>query len=215
MNPYVFIKKVFAKKKANTLSISANQEFLKLQIERFFDHLGLDNSVTHTKYLLPIISSLKGMNSDSKILIIGPCNHRELDAFEAHGYNNFVAIDLVSTDPRILVMDMHDLTFDDKSFDLIYATNVLHCTQSPKSLGNSIYRVTKEDGYLVLGVTVDLPSNDPVYVTDYKTVKGILAILPRKVKLVYEKIVEPKSDENPHSSRFLKCIVQKISEESI
>ena len=200
---------MFAYKNIRGLSTSNNHEFLKLQIDRFFVHLGLDNSITHTKYLLPIISSLKGINGDSRILIIGPCNNRELDAFEAYGYKNFTAIDLVSTDSRILVMDMHDLKYSDMSFDLVYATNVIHCTKTPKLLGKSIYRVIKEGGYLVLGVTVDLPPDDPVYVTDYKTINGMLAILPSKVRLMYEKVVEPQIDENPHSNRFLKCIVQK------
>jgi SAM-dependent methyltransferase len=209
VNLYISVKKIIAFTKIKTLGRSQREPFLRLQINRFFDHIGLDNSITHTKYLLPVISELDGIDKSSKLLIIGPCNHKELDAFEAFGYDNYKAIDLVSTDSRISVMDMHDLAYNNETFDLIYATNVIHCTEDPKSLGDSIYRVLKMDGYLVLGVTIDLAPDDPVYVKDYKTVDGILEIFPNSLEVIYQRTVEPKCEENPHANRFLKCILQK------
>ena len=207
---YIRVKKAFALRNIPGFGGGAQDEtFLELQINRFFDHIVLDNSLTHTKYILPLISNLIGINKDSKILLVGPCNYKELDAFENLGYHNYDAVDLVSVDPRISVMDMHNLSYKEESFDLVYATNVIHCTENPKSLGESLYRVLKPGGYLVLGVTIDLDPNDPVYVKDYKSIDGILEIMPNKVKVIYDKVVDPQSEENPHSNRFLKCILQK------
>jgi SAM-dependent methyltransferase len=203
---YILVKKFFSYR---NLSGFKDQKFLKLQISRFFEHLGLDNSLTHTKYLLPLIVDLSGIDEKSRILIIGPCNNKELNAFVKFGFQNFDAIDLVSTDFRIKVMDMHNLNFQDEMFDVVYSTNVIHCTKDPKSLGRELYRVTKKGGYLVLGVTVELSYDDPIYFTDYKTSEGIISILPNNVKLLYDKSVEPQCEENPHGNKFIKIIAQK------
>jgi len=205
---YIRVKKAFALRNIPGFGGAQDETFLELQINRFFDHIGLDNSLTHTKYILPLISNLIGINKDSKILLVGPCNSKELDAFENLGYHNCDAVDLVSVDPRISVMDMHNLTFPDDTYDLVYATNVLHCSKTPKLAGNSLYRVTKKGGYLVLGVTIDLPEDDPIYATDYRSLDGLLAIFPNQLRVIYNKTIDPKSKENPHGNRFLKCIVQ-------
>ena len=107
---YIRVKKAFALRNIPGFGGAQDETFLELQINRFFDHIGLDNSLTHTKYILPLISNLIGINKDSKILLVGPCNSKELDAFENLGYHNCDAVDLVSVDPRISVMDMHNLT---------------------------------------------------------------------------------------------------------
>ena len=203
---YIIIKKIISYK---NLYRFENKEFIKLQIDRFYDHLGLDNSLTHTYYLLPMISNLNGISEKSKILIIGPCNSKEIDAFVSHGFKNFIAIDLVSIDSRIKIMDMHNLEFKNSSFDLVYSTNVIHCTRNPQTVAAEIYRVTKSGGYFVLGVTVNLPFNDAVYTTDYKNIKGIISFFPKKVTLLYEKLVEPNCEENPHGTNFIKLIARK------
>jgi SAM-dependent methyltransferase len=206
LQAYIRITKSIAYRKIRDFN---DQQFFRLQLDRYFEHLGLNNSLTHTKYLIPLISNLNGICNQSKILIIGPCNKLELNAFESYGYKNIEAIDLVSFDSRIKVMDMHDLKYENNYFDLVYSTNTIHCTKTPNTVGSEIYRVTKNNGYIVLGVTVNLPLNDAVYATDYKTSEGIKSILPNTVTLLYEKIVPPGYEENPHGTDFIKIIVQK------
>ena len=95
---YVIIKKLLAYKNVGQLAGAEDHEFLKIQIDRFFDHLGLENSLVHATFLLPIISNLNEMNRLGRILIIGPANKKAMDAFEAFSYDNYDAIDLVGAD---------------------------------------------------------------------------------------------------------------------
>lgn len=41
---------------------------------------------------------------------------------------NIYTVDLVSTDKQITVMDMQNSEFDNNFFELIYSSDVIHCS---------------------------------------------------------------------------------------
>jgi len=216
LKPYKAILKYFAYKKIEKLN-KKDDSFLKLQVDRFFEHLKLDNSLIHTKNIIPEIEKVMDFNGkDINILLIGPCNHYEVDAFEilnnkksGGGDIKIYAIDLVSTDKRITVMDMHNLEYEDNFFDLIYSSGVIHCSNNPKQLGKELFRVIKNKGIVAIGVTIGLDPMDKHYVTDYKDVSGIIDIFPKpKPTVLYTNIEQPNSLKNPHSNEYLKCILK-------
>lgn len=86
------------------------------------------------------------------VLCVGCRNPLELDRFRARGFDEVVGIDLFSQREDILVMDMHELSFPDDSFDVVYASHSLEHSYDVDRVVREIVRVAR-DGALV-GVEV-------------------------------------------------------------
>lgn len=88
--------------------------------------------------LFPILAFPIRVLSDEKMLLIGPRNRHEILQAWLMGFRwkNIDAIDLYSTNPKIRLMNMEDMSFPDETFDVLfssatlsYAKNIKHCIQ--------------------------------------------------------------------------------------
>jgi SAM-dependent methyltransferase len=89
---------------------------------------------------------------DGAVLCVGCRNGLELDRFRARGFEDVIGIDLFSQRPDILVMDMHDLTFPDDSFDVVYASHALEHSYDVGRVVREVVRVARVGA--VVGVEV-------------------------------------------------------------
>jgi SAM-dependent methyltransferase len=89
---------------------------------------------------------------DGAVLCIGCRNPLELDRFRARGFDSVVGIDLFSQRDDILVMDMHELSFPDESFDVVYASHALEHSYDVDRVVREIARVARDGA--VVGVEV-------------------------------------------------------------
>jgi len=105
----------------------------------------------------PILSDL----SNKKLLIIGPRNVHELYIAWLYGFswNNIKAIDLYSGHPKIISMNMHDLKFDDESFDCLVMAHTLSYAEDTSRVIKEVGRVLKPSGIFSFGCTFD-PEDD-------------------------------------------------------
>lgn len=87
-------------------------------------------------------------------LCVGCRNGLELDRFRARGFEDVVGIDLFSQRPDILVMDMHDLTFADDSFDVVYASHALEHSYDVDRVAREIARVARAGAVVAVEVPV-------------------------------------------------------------
>ena len=168
----------------NTIQIKNNnqdyKDYLNIQIEK---------SVSLTRYLNPakrfiqsrvqLIESLtkRVRNHELKydsILSIGSRDENELDTILSFFPKSKVSgLDLFSVSPRIIVGDMHDMPFDENSFDItISIHNMEHSYDPKKSLGE-MFRVTKEGGLLAIEVPVKFEISE----TDRTDFKNLLSLL--------------------------------------
>jgi SAM-dependent methyltransferase len=90
--------------------------------------------------------------SGQAVLCVGCRNALELDRFRAHGFDEVVGIDLFSQRDDILVMDMHELSFPDDSFDVVYASHALEHSYDVDRVVREIARVARDRA--VVGVEV-------------------------------------------------------------
>jgi SAM-dependent methyltransferase len=88
------------------------------------------------------------------VLCVGCRNGLELDRFRARGFDDVVGIDLFSERPDILVMDMHDLSFPDDSFDVVYASHALEHSYDPERVVREVTRVGRDDAVVAVEVPV-------------------------------------------------------------
>jgi SAM-dependent methyltransferase len=129
------------------------REYLEVQQRRTLSKRENDPG-TGARELVRRIVELGDLSQTSSVLCVGCRNAVELHLFHAAGVGRVVGIDLVSPDPDILVMDMHDMSFDDAVFDAVYASHSLeHAYDVGRAVGE-IARVGRPGA--VVGVEVPL-----------------------------------------------------------
>jgi SAM-dependent methyltransferase len=90
--------------------------------------------------------------SGGRVLCVGCRNTLELDRFRARGFEDVVGIDVFSQHEDILVMDMHDMSFSDDSFDVVYASHSLEHSYDVDRVAHEVVRVARDGA--VVGVEV-------------------------------------------------------------
>jgi SAM-dependent methyltransferase len=86
------------------------------------------------------------------VLCVGCRNALELDRFRARGFEGVVGIDVFSQRADIIVMDMHQMSFAEDSFDVVYASHVLEHSYDVERVVSEIARVARDGA--VVGVEV-------------------------------------------------------------
>ena len=88
-----------------------------------------------------------------RTLSIGPRAEGELLLIAGYGFtwNNIHALDLFSYSPRIDVGDMHDMPYEDSSFDIVFSGwSLAYSDDRPRAL-REIIRVLKDGGIVAFG----------------------------------------------------------------
>jgi SAM-dependent methyltransferase len=100
------------------------------------------------------VDAVKRHVADLKILSIGPRTEGEIFNLVGYGFRrkNIVGLDLVSYSPYIKVGNMHQMPFDDHSFDVVICGWVLGYSDDKPQAVREILRVVKPGGTVAVGV---------------------------------------------------------------
>jgi SAM-dependent methyltransferase len=90
-----------------------------------------------------------------KVLCVGARNEDEINYFYKMKARQVVGIDLFSDSDQILVMDMHDLKFEDDSFDIVYSRHSYEHSIAPYKAASEFMRVCRGGGMVI----VEVPGN--------------------------------------------------------
>lgn len=134
-----------------------------------------------TERLINVLKSLRSVDPQhDRILVIGPRNEAEQMLLAAHGFNlgNMTAIDLFSVSPQIHTMDMHDMSFPDDSFDIVYSAYVLTYSSDLGRACREMARVVRDGGLIV--VAFGLEKTDQPNVVGLRALRGQLPELYEK-----------------------------------
>jgi SAM-dependent methyltransferase len=129
------------------------REYLEVQQRRTLSKRENDPGVG-ARELVRRVVELGDLSPGSSVLCVGCRNTVELDLFRDAGIDEVVGIDLVSPHPDVLVMDMHDMSFDDATFDAVYASHSLEHSFDVGVVLREIARVGRSGA--VVGVEVPL-----------------------------------------------------------
>ena len=99
------------------------------------------------------------INSKTSALCIGARTGQEVVALMDMGVTNVKGIDIVPHEPYVEEGDMHNLSFEDNSFDFVY-TNVIDHSIDPQKMINEIERVLKPDGFFFLQCQVGIDQDE-------------------------------------------------------
>lgn len=158
-------------------STLSRESYLKLQVDRSLLRRDEDCSARARHLLGRLAATLTAAEHRGlrRALCVGCRNRYELDLLEREGFQ-VTGIDLHSTDPRILVMDMHAMTFRDSAFDLIFASHSLEHALDPELAGRELRRVVRDGGMLVVEVPI-LYGTRGADLWDYQTPERVLELL--------------------------------------
>jgi len=89
------------------------------------------------------------LTEDKKCLCLGARTGQEVVALKEMGVSEVVGIDIVPNEPYVIEGDVHNLDFEDNSFDFVY-TNILNHSFDPKKMIAEAERVLKPDGLFLI-----------------------------------------------------------------
>jgi len=94
--------------------------------------------------------------STLKVLVIGPRSEAELLGLLAIDIpaENITALDLISYSPAIDVGDMHDMPYEDNSFDVVIMGWVLAYSNDNQKAASEVMRVARPNAHIAIGCEV-------------------------------------------------------------
>jgi SAM-dependent methyltransferase len=95
-----------------------------------------------------------GQPSGGAVLCVGCRNTLELDRFRERGFANVIGIDVFSQREDIIVMDMHEMSFPDDFFDVVYASHSLEHSYDVARVAREVVRVARSGAVVGLEVPV-------------------------------------------------------------
>jgi len=139
----------FALRKLRTQQPAPYRDYLAIQLRRTLSKRETDPGVGAVTLINHVAEASRDGGS---VLCVGCRNTLELDRFRARGFDDVVGIDVFSQREDIKVMDMHEMTFRDNSFDAVYASHALEHSYDVGRVVDEIVRVARDDA--VVGVEV-------------------------------------------------------------
>jgi hypothetical protein len=142
--------------------------------------------------LLYSVLANERFHEDSNILVIGNRTEADLLKIKSFGYRNIKAIDLISYSPLVTLMDAHNITFSDDSFDIVFLPYVLPYSKNPALMAKNIIKVVKPGGIVAVAIEYDL-SNKIKSVDD---IKSIFEPHIKNVNFIYDAELKSLSSNN-------------------
>ena len=127
-----------------------------------FKDFSCDFAMPRMSWLTNAVTSIEFVNSQSKILVIGPRTESDLLRLIGAGFTNVIGLDLISYSPRIILGDMHDMPFDDSSFDVVICGWTLSYSTRPTRVAEEILRVATSSALIAIGVQYSNLADKPV-----------------------------------------------------
>jgi len=98
------------------------------------------------------------IDSNSKALCLGARTGQEVVSLKGFGIDA-IGIDLVECLPHVIEGDIHDLKFNDESFDFIFS-NIIDHTIKPEKMVSEAERVLNPGGFIFLQVQVGINQDE-------------------------------------------------------
>jgi SAM-dependent methyltransferase len=172
--------------------------YLGIQLEkskRYASKTGGRSAHLIKKLLNALQNQTREERATTAILCIGCRNTHELDLFLDAGFGQVTGIDLFSSEPRIQVMDMHDLQFPDNQFDIVYSCHSLEHSFDPVKAAREFIRIAKPGGICVIEVPIKFETS-PTDLQDFNSVDGVRRLFePHVGDMLFAEKAQDSSEE--------------------
>jgi SAM-dependent methyltransferase len=179
--------------------------YLRHQLDR---SLSKRNSKTGkgARILMDKILEVGRISPEAEVLCIGCRTPFEIEYLGKKGLRNVVGIDLFSSHPQVMVMDMHKMRWPDDKFDFIFSCHSLEHAFDVKAAASEIVRVARVGA--VVGVEVPVRYEiDSADLIDFGSPAGILAAFETYVEnVLWTDEQPPMSPTNVHGTPVARVI---------
>jgi len=160
------------------------KEYLRVQLERSKSKYNIKNELEEKRkeYFTDLVSSQVDPGNLKDTLVIGCRNPYEIDLLRKKGLNNVIGIDIFSNDRRIKVMDMHNLKFNDDSFDMIYCSHALEHAYDYEKVMLEMIRVLRNQAVIAIEVPVNYETRGSD-IHDFQSSANLIGIFTFHVKI--------------------------------
>ncbi len=118
-------------------------------------------------------SNIDLIHNKKNALCLGSRTGQEVVALENLGVKQVIGIDLHEFKPYTLKGDIHNLNYEDETFDLEF-TNIFDHSLYPEKFSSEIYRTLKKDGIFILHIQTRMGDKyTEVIVKDIKTIEEL------------------------------------------
>jgi SAM-dependent methyltransferase len=179
------------------------RDYLAVQLKRTLSKRETDPGMG----ALTLIDAVAAQKPDGgAVLCVGCRNALELDRFHERGFEDVVGIDVFSQREDILVMDMHDMTFSDDSFDVVYASHSLEHSYDVQRVARQFVRVARDGA--VVGVEVPVRGQasaaDRIVFSGLDELRGVFA--PHVAEEVLGEEQPPRSPTNEQGTEIARLV---------
>jgi SAM-dependent methyltransferase len=180
------------------------EQYLDLQLRRTLSK-SRSSLQMRTRLLVDKAAELVDL-STCEVLCIGCRNMTEVDYFRQKGAKRVVGIDLFSQASDILVMDMHQMTFPDNHFDLIYSAHSLEHAYDIYRVVDEIVRVARPGSYVTLEVPVKFKTRgaDLINFENLQTLHKVFE--PNITQILWSEEQPPHSPRNDGGTSIVRTI---------
>ena len=184
-----------------------HRRYLRLQLNRT---LIKKNSNTSKKYIYLIDRLRESADiSNLNVLCVGCRTVEEINYFKSINIRKVVGIDLFSECKEIMIMDMHDMTFEDNSFDIIFSCHSLEHAQDYKKVISEFVRIAKEGSIFAIEVPVNYKTSD-FDLWDFKSLENLKSIFHEHISQILYEDLEKKTENSGPGTDVIRFIF-KIS----
>lgn len=99
------------------------------------------------------------LTPDKRCLCLGARTGQEVVALNELGLSDVVGIDIVPHEPHVILGDIHNLEFEDNSFDFVY-TNIMDHSVNPQKMISEAERVLKVNGVMMIQIQVGIHQDE-------------------------------------------------------
>lgn len=178
------------------------REYLAVQLRRTLSKRENDPGVGAVTLINRVTREL----TSGRVLCVGCRNTLELDRFREGGFEDVVGVDLFSQRPDILVMDMHELSFPDDSFDVVYASHALEHSYDVERVTRQMVRVARDGAVVAVEVPVRVQAStaDRIVFSGLDELRSIFA--PHVAQELLAEEQPPRSPTNGQGTEIARFV---------
>ena len=94
-------------------------------------------------------SNQNEIEQKTNAICLGSRTGQEVVALKEIGVNNVIGIDLHEFQPYTIKGDIHDIAFDNETFDLVF-TNIFDHSLYPEKMASEVNRILTKDGIFII-----------------------------------------------------------------
>jgi len=160
------------------------REYLNTQFWRSLSKKGWDTSARVILLAEALLGTVDVNHQYTSALCIGCRNTVEIDVLRRKGITNVVGIDIYSKHSDIIVMDMHDMSFSDNSFDIVFSCHSFEHAYNPERVAQEMMRVLRSHGVIAIEVPVHYKTTSADLI-DVRTPERLLEFFAPYVEKIF------------------------------